>query len=345
MNNRALLVGGGHAHALALLMFARRPPPARLVLISDSEFAPYSGMLPGALAGQFSREEIMIPLPQLCARAGAEWRLGAASAVCCRTREVLLSDGSVERFDVLSLNVGGAPIPLFAGGVAVKPAAAFLDFARALPADSSAAIVGAGAGGAEIALALRRRFPAAKISLIGALLPSANASVRRRIRALLFARDITLLESEAKSFGGGEVLSADGRRTAAEAAIFATPVAAPRWLQNGDLLLDADGFVRVNSFLQSESSAAVFAAGDCAASGAEKSGVAAVRQAPVLAFNIAAFLSSAPLREWRLRRRFLSILNTADGRAVAGWGGFSASGAWVWKWKKYLDRKFMRRFL
>lgn len=342
---RALLVGGGHSHALALLRFARRPPPARIVLVSDSEFAPYSGMLPGEIGGQFSREECLIDLPKLCARAGAEFRRAAAVSVNCKKREVSFADGKVARFDLLSLNVGGAPCPPFvAPGIAAKPAAAFMDFAAALPSDSELAIVGAGAGGVEIALAFRRRFAAAKIALIGELLPSANDGVRRRLRALIQSRAISLLESAATEFRDDAVLLADGRRTAARAVIFTTPVAAPEWLRNGDLILDARGFVRVNSFLQSESSPAVFAAGDCAASGADKSGVVAVRQAPVLAFNIAAFLSGSALRPWCPRDNFLSILNTADGRAVAGWGGFSASGAWVWKWKKYLDKKFMNRF-
>ena len=342
---RALLVGGGHSHALALLHFARRPPPARLTLISDSEFAPYSGMLPGVVGGQFSREESLIHLPRLCARAGAEWRRASANGVNCAGREVMLSGGGVARFDVLSVNVGGAPRPpFFAPGAIVKPAAAFMDFARALPEDSELALVGAGAGGVEVALALRRRLPAAKIALVGALLPAANDGVRRRLRTLLRARDIALFESAAAGFDDGAVSLADGRRAPARAVIFATPTAAPEWLRNGDLLLDADGCIRVNNFLQSESSPAVFAAGDCAASGADKSGVVAVRQAPTLAFNIAAFLTSSPLRPWRPRRRFLSILNTADGRAVAGWGGFAASGAWVWKWKTYLDKKFMNRF-
>lgn len=345
MNKRALLIGGGHSHALALLAFARRPLPASLVLVSDSEFAPYSGMLPGVVGGQFSRGESLINLPRLCAFAGAEWRCAAAVSVDYKKREVMLNDGGVEKFDVLSLNVGGAPRPPFvAAGVAVKPAAAFMDFADSLSADSALAVVGAGAGGVEIALALRRRFAAASVALIGELLPLANAGVRRRLRAQICARGIALFESAATAFDDGAVLLADGRRAAAQIVIFATPIAAPEWLQNTGLMLDANGFIRVNSFLQSESSPAVFAAGDCAASGADKSGVVAVRQAPVLASNIAAFLSGAPLLPWMPRRKFLYILNTADGRAVAGWGGWSAAGAWVWKWKKYLDQKFMRQF-
>ena len=182
---RAVLLGGGHSHALALLAFARRPLPARIVLVSDSEYAPYSGMLPGVLAGQFTREESLIHLPQLCARVGAKWRHSAATAICGKTREISLADGATESFDVLSANVGGAPVPPFAGGIAVKPAAAFTDFALSISADSPMAIVGAGAGGTEIALALRRRFPDAKIALSGALLPFANDSVRRRIREVL----------------------------------------------------------------------------------------------------------------------------------------------------------------
>ena len=340
-----LLIGGGHSHVLALLRLAEKiPKNARITLISDSEFAPYSGMLPGFTAGQFSRAECLINLPALCARVGADWKCAAAAEVDCKNRKVKFSGGGAAEFDILSINVGGAPHRPFAG-IGVKPAQPFMDWLESLPTAPKIAVIGAGAGGVETALALRHRFPAGAVSLAGdSFLPGANTGVRRRLRAALNSGGIAFYEDIAESFSDGALALRGGGRILAEHAVFATPAAAPGWLKNGGLILDEKGFIRVNAFLQTESSPEIFAAGDCAASGAPKSGVVAVRQAPVLADNILAALSGNPPRPWRLSRRLLSILNTANGRAVAGWGGFSAEGAWVWAWKKYLDKKFMNRF-
>ncbi|MGI9306324.1 MAG: FAD-dependent oxidoreductase [Gammaproteobacteria bacterium] len=352
MTRKILLAGGGHSHALALLYFAGRiPRGAEITLLSDSEYAPYSGMLPGFIAGQFCREECLINLPALCARAGARWKQAAAVKINCDGKRVELQNGSAEEFDILSVNVGGAPRPLFSG-IGVKPVMPFMNWLETLPAAPAFAVIGAGAGGVETALALRRRFPDGSVCLIGeTFLPEFNESARRRLRAVLEARKIMFIQGEAENIDGASACMRGGGAVklnipggAKMHAVFATPAAAPEWLQNGGLLLDENGFVRVNQFLQSETHPAVFAAGDCAASGAPKSGVVAVRQAPVLARNILAAATGAPLRPWRLRRRRLAILNTADRRAVAVWGGFAAGGAWAWTWKKYLDKKFMNRF-
>ncbi len=341
---KILLVGGGHSHVLALLRLAKKlPQNARITLISDSEFAPYSGMLPGFIAGRFSRAECLINLPALCKKTGAVWKCAAAAAADCKNRRIELASGGAEEFDILSINTGGAPVLPFAG-IGVKPVLPFMDWLAALPAAPQIAVVGAGAGGVETALALRYRFPAGRVLLAGiSFLPAANAGARRRLRAAIKSRGVAFYEGAAESFLGGEIMLRGGGRILAGHAVFATPAAAPGWLKNGGLILDENGFIRVNAFLQTESSPAIFAAGDCAASGAPKSGVVAVRQAPVLADNILAALAGNPPRPWRLHSH-LSILNTADGRAVAEWGGFSAEGKWVRAWKQYLDKKFMNRF-
>lgn len=339
---RVLLIGGGHAHALALLRLARRPD-LKIVLASEDDFAPYSGMLPGFIAGQFSREECMVNLPRLCRKTGAQFV--RARAVFVNGNTARFADGSTIHFDAASVNVGGAQSPPFAApGAPVKPVARFMDFLQTLSDTPSLAIVGAGAGGAETAMALRRRFANAAISLVGdSLLPGASDSTRQLLQNALQQKQIRFYQSTAKQFGDGSLALHDGQQIAAEHIVFATPVAAPEWLGTCDFNLDSGGFIKVNSFLQSESFPTLFAAGDCAASGAPKSGVIAVRQAPVLAHNIAAFLSKQELISWQPRRRLLSILNTADGKAIAAWGTFSAQGQWAWHWKKILDQAFMNK--
>jgi len=55
-NNRDLdFIGGGHAHALVLREFGVRPvADTRITLVSEQTLTPYSGMLPGFVAGHYS---------------------------------------------------------------------------------------------------------------------------------------------------------------------------------------------------------------------------------------------------------------------------------------------------
>ena len=46
---------------------------------------------------------------------------------------------------------------------------------------------------------------------------------------------------------------------------------------------------------------------------------------------------------YRPQRRFLVLLGTGDRHAIASRGAFGTSGTWVWAWKEWLDRRFLRR--
>ena len=77
-----VLVGGGHSHALLLRMWAMRPVPGvRLTVVNPGPTAPYSGMLPGHVAGHYAREELDIDLVRLARFAGARLVIGAVDRI------------------------------------------------------------------------------------------------------------------------------------------------------------------------------------------------------------------------------------------------------------------------
>jgi NADH dehydrogenase FAD-containing subunit len=65
---------------------------------------------------------------------------------------------------------------------------------------------------------------------------------------------------------------------------------------------------------------------------------------PVLAHNLRAALGHGELRAYRPQSRYLVLLSTGDGRAIASRGALGAQGRWAWRWKDHIDRRFMKRY-
>ena len=105
-----VLAGGGHSHALVLRMLGMNPlPGVQLTLISDVSAAPYSGMLPGHIAGFYSWDDIHIDLRRLCQFAGAAFVQGAVAGIDPANKRVLVANRPAVAYDVLSVNTGSKP--------------------------------------------------------------------------------------------------------------------------------------------------------------------------------------------------------------------------------------------
>ena len=173
------------------------------------------------------------------------------------------------------------------------------------------------------------------------LLPTLAPAARHAAQASLAAAGVTLALSTAWTPAHG--LTSD-------LTLWATGAQAHDWLQaassRGDLATDERGFVRIDDDLRSLSHPSVFAAGDCARWSAPlpKAGVFAVRMGPVLSHNLRASLMQQALRPYRPQHRHLVLLATADGQAIASRGSFGAQGRWAWRWKDWIDRRFVGRF-
>lgn len=355
-----VLVGGGHAHALVLRMWAMNPlPGVRITVINPGPTAPYTGMLPGFIAGHYARQDIMIDLIRLARFAGARVILDRVVGIDTAAKRVLLQSRPPITYDVCSLDIGIASdlpeVPGFAEhAVAAKPLGDFAQrwdqfLARALPAPQLV-VIGAGIGGVELALAARHRLgTAAQISLLergGTVLPGIGAGARRALLGNLATAQVSVHTSASPAqIATGAVILQDGRSLASD---FTLSVAGGRpqsWLGDTGLALQ-DGFVSISDQLQS-SNTAIFAVGDCAhmaTAPRPKAGVFAVRAAPVLLYNLRAALLNQPLRRYVPQRDYLKLISTGGKGAVADKWGLPLDGAWLWRLKDQIDRKFMAKF-
>lgn len=362
-----VLVGGGHAHVHVLKRFGMRSEPGvRLTLITRDMETPYSGMLPGYVAGYYDLDECHIDLMRLARFAGARLIHDEALGLDRDRREVLCRAHPPIRYDIVSLDIGITPrrdtIPgAVEHTVAVKPIDRFAErWERLLERASTRdrlrlAVVGGGAGGVELALAARQRlaammFAPPQITLVTreGLLPSHNARVQTKFRRILAERGVAVvIGNPVVRVEPGRVILGDGATIAFDEALWVTEAAAAPWLAETGLALDPGGFVETDEFLRSPSDKGVFAAGDVAAMRShprDKSGVYAVRAGPPLAENLRRAIADKPLRRAIPQRRALALIGTGDGRAVASHGALAAEGVWLWRLKQRIDRHWMRGY-
>jgi pyridine nucleotide-disulfide oxidoreductase family protein len=361
---RLVLAGGGHAHLAVLLALARRPlPDIEVTLVTPAPEHVYSGMLPGWIAGHYARKQIEIDLAALARRARVTLLLGRVDDMDADARRVSVPGRPPLQYDLLSLDVGSEIETAWAGSLGdrllpLRPIAAFLErwpgvlaTARERPG-FRLAVVGAGAAGVEVALAVRHAFDRERIegdvSLVAppaGFLAGHGPGARRRAAGWLRCTGVALHEGRAVGTHDGLRLS-DGSRLGFDCVVAATGAAPPGWLQRSGLRLDPQGYVAVDACHSSVSHGEVFAAGDvCSREDPRlaRSGVHAVRAGPVLAANLAAALGGGRLREYRPRRRSLYLLACGPRNAIVSWGDLSAGGRWAWRWKDRIDRGFVGR--
>jgi pyridine nucleotide-disulfide oxidoreductase family protein len=360
---RLLLLGGGHAHVHVLKQLADQTVDGvEVVLLTPAERQVYSGMLPGWIAGHYQVEECVIPLRPLAARASVRFVESAAVNLDLQQNRVTAADGQTVDFDLLSIDTGS--VTHFGGlrgasehAVAIRPIETFIDrlveLKRAMSEGriKNVAVIGAGAGGVEIAMALQHAVTIGTWDVTLHLVSAANTlpgSVAPKIAAALERARVKLyLGVAANSVEDGGITLVDGTRIASDFTIVALGAAAAQWPKNAGLACDAGGYIRVNHFLQSVSHTHVFAAGDCASMeglSRPKSGVYAVRAGPPLATNLRRALTGKPLEAYTPQSRSLYLISTGGKHAIGSWGGLAWQGDWVWRWKDRIDRAFIAKY-
>lgn len=356
-----VLVGGGHTHALVLRMWGMQPlPGVRLTVINPGPTAPYSGMLPGFVAGHYGRDDLDIDLVRLCGFAGARIIDGAVTAIDTGSKTVTVPGWPPVGYDILSLDVGiTSAMPDLPGfnvhGIPAKPLGTFArkwDAYRTTTQDAQVAVIGGGVAGAELAMAmghaLRKRGTPAVIHLVdrGKVLDGFTGTARRLLLAGLAENGVTLVEdARVAQVDATTVHLADGRLIPSTFTVGAAGAKPYDWLGQTGLVLH-HGFVAVDAHLRS-SHPTIFAVGDCAHlahAPRPKAGVFAVRAAPVLFDNLRAVLSGGALRPFHPQRDYLKLVSLGGKSALAEKFGTARRGALLWRWKDRIDRTFMNKF-
>lgn len=366
MYKRLLLVGGGHAHMMTLAALhtfvEKRFEP---VVIAPSPYHYYSGMGPGMLGNTYRSEEIRFATRSVVEQQGGQFILGRAVSIDPEEKTVFLESGRKVHYDVVSFNVGsyvpemdgnGETVPAYP----VKPIEKLNDARtsiQTLLSEKSArfGVIGGGASAAEISgslwkLAADHGNTAARIGIYagGAFMERFPRNVREKVSASLTVRGVQILEKvRVKKILPGGVLLENGTVHDLDLVFLATGVRPSPIFRVSGLPTGPDGGLAVNRYLQSTAYPDIFGGGDCIwfnDQPLDKVGVYAVRENPVLRHNLMARLSGNPLMPFRPGGDYLLIFNMGDGTGVLHKWGMTWHGRLAFRFKDYLDRKFMRRF-
>ena len=371
-----VLIGGGHSHAIALKEWQKNPIlNVKLTLITNVLQTPYSGMLPGYIAGFYRFEETHIDLRKLVQLSQAKLVLTTAIALDLIKNQIICADCPPIAFDMLSIDIGSTPTLTNIVGceyvIPAKPVPQFLEaWEKVLncvhqnPENPiSISIVGGGAGGVELALNMQSRLQTILPSHLitfhlfhrgQKLLEHHNSWVSEKLEKILKEREIqvhldeTLQSIQADGLDFYQINCQSNLSIKTNYIFWVTQASAPDWIKHSDLSTNSSGFILIKNTLQTLSHENIFATGDIATMPDHprpKAGVFAVRQGKPLVENWRNFLLNKPLKPYFPQKTYLSLIGTGDKKAIASWGNWGCQARYFWQWKDYIDRQFMDQFI
>lgn len=376
-----VLLGGGHANIQVLKRMAMNPIGGlRITLISDQTHSPYSGMVPGYLAGYYSYEDCHFDLRRICEELGHRFIKATVIGIDPQRKIIKLENRAEISYECASINVGIEPKNIAhlsqattSKLIPLKPISRFIWHWNQLLSELKAyqgndalqlAVVGAGAAGVEISIILKMLIDQnqwnAQVSLIHRhefLVSSKDLRAQRQlIKTIKELNIIVLQNTEVLEVKKNGLLLKDGQGQLHTEVFFraliATQAAAPSWFKSSELPVNEDGFIKVTDKLLVENEDTLFAAGDCihfSPFPLKKAGVYAVRQGRVLEHNIRAFFTrKSSLKSFHPKKNVLSLITIGNRKALVHQDSPSIL-RWMWPsllWtvKDGIDRRFMKRF-
>ncbi len=372
-----ILVGGGHTHVLTVNALKKNlPPHVTVTLIEPQTEVPYTGMLPGLIAGHYTSHDISINMRDLC---GTDTKIthiqDRVVAVRPHENSIVLASGQSLRYDAASFDIGihteASSIKGFTDhATPVKPLGEFARTWQQYVARSNEsvgtknhyiAIIGGGLAGVETALAMAHRIhtpplashdphtDSSHITLIdqGRILSTLGQRARKFLLEELQRYNIHIYENVAVSqITRTHVHLETNKKIPAHFVLGATGAQPYTWLRETNIPLE-EGFISVNEHLQSTGFENIFATGDCTSFIAKplpKAGVYAVRQAPTLTHNLLCTLQQKPLKIFTPQKHYLKLISLGEKRACADKWGLCVHGKPLWFLKDFIDRQFVSQF-
>lgn len=345
-----VLLGAGRAHLHVLKGLARqRSGDMAVTLVAPHPYYIDAGMLPAFVAGDYTLDEVRIPLDGLVEASGVGFVPAHVHSLDPVNRRVQLSSGDALPYDVLSIDVeptlerehfeqampGSRRNALF-----VHPHEAFVQLWPQLLSLANeralqVAVIADGLAGAELAMAAAHALAAphgSRVTLIAGdtpLLADQPAPLQRRVLARLKHLNITVLQDRCTGIDGRSLHLASGATLLCDAPLLAYGPASPAWLTDAGLQADDAGQPLLNERLQSESHRQVFIV----------PADAPAEVGPVLESNLRTAIGGGTFKKAPVVSRRLHVVGCGDGQAIAAWGPLSLEGREVWNWKERRDRR------
>ncbi|GAB4231659.1 MAG: FAD-dependent oxidoreductase [Chlamydiales bacterium] len=359
---RCILVGAGHAHlyvAAQAEKFAKYG--VETILISPDLFW-YSGLATGMLGGHYTNHEDQVDPKKLIETHGGTFIQAKLKAIDPEQKTLTLSNGETLSFDVVSLNLGSEVSTKFEIDSDqfwnVKPISELWDLRKVLKKKFTEeerlphlVVIGGGPTGCEIAANLRalsqyfdRKLLITIVTQSPRLMSHSTLSVSAKVKAILLKKEIEIITNETvKKVEKGTIIT-DRQTYPADCVINASGLVAPQIVKTFPMERSNTGELLVTPQLQSVSHEGIFGGGDCISIqgyALPKIGVYGVREAPILAHNLKAFLLNQPLKTYHPQKSYLTILNMGDGTALAIRNSLYWHGALSFWLKDWIDRSFL----
>lgn len=365
-----VLIGGGHAHVQVIkaLNARSRPKDLKVTVIDMQKSASYSGMVPGCIAGIYTREQTLLHLEPLTKWSGIDFVEGCVTDIDLESKQIHVKNfKETIQFDAISLDIGSASRGLLDTKGAIEhtiPTRPISELVKCLeketenlakrhkdePSPTKVLVVGGGAAGIELSMSIAGRWKefSPEITLIHSgteLLPDETKENKQALINIMSNRlgiqihHNCVVDSVEKDC----VTLNDGQKISFTHCIWATGAEShseiTKNLKQRGLAISERGWIKVNSHLQSISHPFIFAAGDCntVVDGEEKSppkaGVYAVRSGPILIENLTNFIYGSCLTKYEPQNDFLKLLVCGDGTALGFRFGVPLYGKWVMELK------------
>ncbi|ART75646.1 pyridine nucleotide-disulfide oxidoreductase [Sutcliffiella horikoshii] len=357
-----VLVGGGHAHLKCLLDIRKNKfpfPDQNILLISPNQYQYYSGMFSGYTEGLYSEDEIRIDLKDMAEKAGVTFTEDIVTEVSVCDKTLMTKAGASIPFSVVSFDTGSyieGPSSFEEYMVQIKPNYLFADMLKVYRDVDFPVVVGGGASGVEIALAItawrkKNGYPTnVKLITSSKLLPSSSSKTSKVIKEIAVWKGLTVIEDDSvEEMNESHVITQNGRSLPHSQVLWLTGPSSPDIFKRSTLPCDQNGFLLTEKTLQAKGLPFIFGAGDCITLESfpdlPKNGVYAVRQAELLWKNITSYLNGEVCSTFTPQRQFLSLLSTGNKEALLQYGRFTIHSKLAWKLKNKIDTDYMQKYI